>query len=1083
LKCIFCPAEAPDDAAFCPACGGRLGWRCTRCNERNATPFLRCRRCGAENPHRTQSPELLRSERKLLTVLFADIRGSLELIRGHDPEQASAMLEGSIELMIQAVQTFDGTVSRVMGDGIMALFGAPRATEHHALRACLSALRIRETAMQSATQRGSTAHPAITLRVGLASGEVVVKPMVANNFAGYDADGEVVHLAARMEQSAPENSILITPQTARLVMRNFELRPVGPTNVKGLAEQMELYELVAVLPRRRQQLASHDRPTAAPIGRDREFAAIANAREQAAAGEGRIISISGDAGFGKSRLIHEALRREPGDWLILEGQALPYGSKGYRIVLDMLAGLFSLEAGDDTATAIGKIRSVLRLHAMDELLTPLAAMHELDAADADWQALSSSERGRRIQTAVMFLFETIAASQPLAVIAEDLHWIDPESQDVLAHLAPLVAGSRILLVTTFRPEFTPAWSDAAHHVEIRLDPLSEAEARQLLGRYLVRGPGVAALEEVLIARAGGNPLFLQEMVSSLAEEGVLSRAEAGYRLARTMEPDRLPESVRSLLAERIDRLPAQDKDVLQSASVIGQSGTVRLLARVADMSESSAAAICARLQEAGFVESSDVPEPSYTFRHALMCDAAYAGLLHQRRGAMHARVVTAMEEFYADRIAEHVEELAGHAARARDWRKAADYARRAGAKTAARDASAEAVRFYEWALDHLEHCEDGPDRRDAAIDLHLAIRDPLFRLGRLSDIDGHLRRAEMLLRPQGDTSRLGYLHVLDSHVLSLRGEVAASIEAYESALRIAEQIGDHALEARALFLKGFVLFSRGDFVGADAPLRAVRAHFAAHPGETRYGLNRGIDVASLSYAARARARIGDVAQAESDIEQMLALAEHHASPFEWSFACIAAGQVNDMAGKPEQAMAWLERALTWCEQANAPLLTVTASGLLGLIEARSGKLTAGLARLRHSLAQIEEMGFRNHLPFCLAALAEATLAAGDHDAAQVLAERAYGARVTIGDNTATVLALLVLGACCAHHGRAAMARSRVRSALTLAESTSMEPLARQCRAALAELTGQARRKTAARPRRRERIRIPVPVGPGDSGGV
>jgi tetratricopeptide (TPR) repeat protein len=569
----------------------------------------------------------------------------------------------------------------------------------------------------------------------------------------------------------------------------------------------------------------------------------------------------------------------------------------------------------------------------------------------------------------------------------------------------------------------------------------------------------------LIARAGGNPLFLQELVSSLADEGVLNRAGSRYRLARAMRPDKLPESVRSLLAERIDRLPTHEKDVLQSASVIGQTATLRLLARVADLPDQETATICQQLQTAGFLEVLSAPDATYAFRHALMCDAAYAGLLHQRRATMHGRIVTAMEELHADRIAEHVEELAGHAARARNWHKAADYAMRAGAKTAARDASTEAVRFYERALEYLENCEATPDRRDREIDLCLAIRDPLFRLGRLDEIEARLLQAEILARPLGDSSRLGLLYTLDSHLLILRGDVAASVHAYQEALRIAQQIGDRALAVRALFLKGFVLFTTGDFAGAVEPLREVRDHFADNPGETRHGLNRGIDVAALSYAVRAHAHLGHLAWAERDMAQMLALAEHHASPFEWAFACLAAGQVNELADKVDEAISWLERALMWCEQANARLLLITVSEHLGLAEVRAGKLNAGLTRLHRSLDQVEAMKFRHQLPFCLASLAEATLAAGDRSAAKGFAGRANSVGTELGDDAAVVRALLVLGNCSMHEGLKAPARAHIRSALAIAEKRRMQPLVDKCKAALAASSGRMPRKLADRSNR------------------
>ena len=1046
MQCIFCPATVSDAADFCQACGGRLTWRCRDCDQRNPTPFLRCRQCGAAREASPAATEIVRSERKLVTILFADIRGSLELIHGHDPEQVSAMLESRVDLMIQAVQTFDGTVSRVMGDGIMAMFGAPRAAEHHALRACLSALRIRETAMQPTGPRDVAAGDPISLRVGLGSGEVVVKPLVAHNFAGYDADGEVVHLAARMEQIAAPNSILLTPQTARLVNREFKLRALGQTDIRGLAAQMELYELVARLPRRKDLLAIDDKPATSLVGRDRELAIIANIRQQVLEGQGRIISILGDAGCGKSRLLQEALKHDAGDWLMLDGQALPYGNKGYRVILDMLAGCFALEPGDDTSAALEKIRAVLRTHAQDDLLHPVAALHDLGVHDGEWQVLSPADRGRRIQNAVCQLFETISAARPLALVAEDMHWVDAESQQILTRLVSQSADSRILLIMTCRSEHQPPSPEAPHHVVIRLDPLSETESRRLLSQRIKRGSGVEALEQVLIERTGGNPLFLQEILSSLAEEGVLRRVGRRYRLVRAMEPPNLPGSVRSLLSERIDRLGSAEKDVLQAASVIGPSTTLRLLERVAR--SPATAEICARLQSAGFFEPVDAPEPTYIFHHGLMCEAAYAGLLHQRREVMHARVVDAIEELHGERIAEHVETLAGHAARARHWRKAVEYARRAGQKTASRDANVESVRFYERALDYLQHWDEGPERRDMAIDLHLAIRDPLFRLGRITEIDDHLRQAEPLLRPMGDSVRLGLLHVLDANALTLRGEYTQAFAACAEALRIARALGEQALEARTQFQLGVARWCADEFVAADAPLRAAHAYLEAHPTETRYGLNLGVDVAAMSYAARGRVAVGDLAQAEQDLLVVLAIAERHASAFEWVWASIAAGAVNELAGRLDEAALWFDRALYWSRSANTFLLPVIASSRLGLVEARLGKAATGIARLRQAVADLERMGFRNELPFCLAALAEALLQSGDITAAAETAERAHGIAASMPDHTAMVHSLLVLGHCHLRSGRKAAARARFRSALALAETHHLEPFVARCREAL-----------------------------------
>jgi class 3 adenylate cyclase/tetratricopeptide (TPR) repeat protein len=1053
MNCRFCSAEISYDSDTCAKCQGEPPWRVCACGQQNPITFIRCRSCGEAFETVTAPPKLSRSERKLVTVLFADIYGSLALIHGHDPEQVSSLLEARVDLMIQGVQAFGGTVNRVMGDGIMALFGAPRAIEHHALHACLSALRMRELITRSILQDGTRAGETTGIRIGLASGEVVVKPMVANNFAGYDADGEIVHLAARMEQIAPVNTILITQRTALAVAQDITLRPYGPTRIKGLPDLMEVYEVAATRSRRPTWLNGRKRPRTTLIGRERELAAIANAREQAAAGYGRAISISGDAGCGKSRLLYEAIRRKPRNWTVLSGQSVAYDQKGYRVVLGLLADLFGLRPEDEASSALAKIQTLLTLHGQKHLLAPLAALHQLGGTDPDWRSLNAIERGRRIQDAVTQLIAAIGERQNIAILVEDSHWIDSESLMALERLAGLAGERRILLVATFRPEWQAPWVSLPHHIGVHVDRLTADESRRLLASNLESGPGVSALEETLIERTGGNPLFLEEMLAALAEQGMLlSRVGGRYRLLDNGQLGGLPDSIRGLLTERIDRLAGPDKNLLQAAAVAGLTFPVRLLNYVTGSSQTDLNAACARLFEAGFIDRLDGVEPSFTFRHILMCEAAYASLLHQRRQALHGLVADAIENVYEDRIAEHVEEIARHAAAAGRWWQAADYGARAGAKAAARDASAEAVKFYECALEHLSHCENTPGGRSRTIDLCLAIRDPLFRLGRLTEIASHLRRAEPLLGQLGDCSQLGMFHILFSHFHSLTADFEKALGSCEEALRIVGLLDDLALDARVHFQLGFVKFSRHDFIGADAALRRAWSYLAANPNETRYGLNCGFAVAALSYCARAKARIGDPRQASLDVERMLALAKSHASPFEWAFACIAAGEVNEYADLPEEAATWMRRAVDWGDQANAPLLAVTASGRLGLIETRSGHVATGVKRLRDALARTEEMGFRHQLPFGLRSLAEAMYLSGDFAAARDLAKRARALSVAIGDDSEEAEALLVLGRCLMQNGRTAAARARFRAARAAASRTQIVSLNKQCELAMATVT-------------------------------
>jgi len=343
MSCANCSYELPEGAAYCPRCGTAADWVCAACQQPNPALFVHCRNCGEPRQETAAQTRLAPSERKFITVLFADIKGSLALIQGRDPELAASLLDSNVNLMIHAIQAFGGTVNRVMGDGVMAIFGAPRAAEHHALRACLSALRIRdEVARETAREVARDAKPAaprVQIRVGMASGEAIVKPMVANDFVGYDAAGEIVHLANRMEQLAKPGGILMTPRTARLVARDMAVRSLGPASVKGMPRRMDVYELLRPRENGHAVSARHESPAVALVGRDRELAAIVNARDQAASGFGRVIGISGDAGCGKSRIVTETIRRDPGDWIVLEGQAAAYDQKGYRLILAMPSSL------------------------------------------------------------------------------------------------------------------------------------------------------------------------------------------------------------------------------------------------------------------------------------------------------------------------------------------------------------------------------------------------------------------------------------------------------------------------------------------------------------------------------------------------------------------------------------------------------------------------------------------------------------------------------------------------------------------------------------------------------------------------
>ncbi|HEX5326163.1 MAG TPA: adenylate/guanylate cyclase domain-containing protein, partial [Acetobacteraceae bacterium] len=510
---------------------------------------------GSENP----------GERKLLTVLFADLRGSFALISGRDPEQADEFLSAVTGEMQAAVVRHGGTVTRVMGDGIMAVFGAPHADEHHAARACMAALDMRRTVTGGPAAMAHVPDAPISIRIGLNSGEAVVRRVDSDSFAGYEVNGEAVHLAARMEQNAPENAILVAEDSARLVAAHFNLRAVQVGEVKGLANPIAVFELLS-------ERSGATRPRALRAGpfvsRAQEVSVVAAARQAAAGGHGRMVIIRGEAGLGKSRLVDETILRRAEPGLVAYAQGRPFRRRGYQLAADLVASGLGLDLANPRVVDPADLLAKLEAFDAGALFTPLAVVLGSAATQPDWVALTPTQRRDRMQAAVADLIAQIAARRRLVLVVEDLQWIDPESQEALDRIVSCLPDLALLLVVTGRPEWRCPWRPAEWLQELHLPPLSEPALRNLLATRLA-GNHAAHLSRVLAQRASGNPLFAELMLSGLVDDGVLLDLGANFHVLREASVGQLPPTIRGLLSERVDRLPAGEKRALQAAAVIG----------------------------------------------------------------------------------------------------------------------------------------------------------------------------------------------------------------------------------------------------------------------------------------------------------------------------------------------------------------------------------------------------------------------------------------------------------------------------------------------------------------------------------
>lgn len=980
---------------FCEACGAVL-----------APQAGFCSRCGERVQGQVRLPNdvalqraLHRTERKFVTVLFADIKGSLDIVLGEDPERAGETLAEVVARMSAAVRQHGGLVNQILGDGIMALFGAPQAMEDHAAQACLAALAMRSTIT-------AEVRPAVRLRVGLGSGEVVVGAVVSDMGLHYSAAGEPVHLASRMEGAAEPNQILLTDGTRQLAAGAIEVRRRRGVAIKGQGEGVPVFELVAM--QRRGGAASSGRL----FGREAEMQLLRTARDRAMAGEGRAVRLVGDAGSGKSTLMREFVEAHLTDeWDVLQAAAVPHRRTSYGVMSDLLMRLFRLAPGDGTEVRRAKVTAALQLPDGDvDTLSPLSPLLKLDAETAGWTAMESLQRRELTLNAAVDAFAVIGARQPLALLIEDAHWLDPESAAGIRRLGRTAAGRRMLGVVTAR--VTDAREDAdwagGDWSPCPVEMLGESGTLALLRNRILPGPDVASLERKLIRHTKGNPLFLEECLQALVDAGSLEREGAMLRLLGPVATLGVPASLRGLLDARVDRLPAEDKDVLQAAAVVGSHVPLDLLRGVSQMDTVPMHAALQRLEDGGFLLME--AGGGYSFRHGLTREAAYASLLKRTRVKMHATVLALLEEGRSA-AEEVVDLLANHAVEAEDWPKAVGYADQAAARAYDRYANPEAVHYYDQALAAARSLPAGAARNARLLDLTIKVRFPLFRLGNVKALGPHLdeavRLAEASQAEGGAHDGLAQALVLRSHVHWLRGQPERALADADAAETLALRHDDRDLMVRSGFQRGLVALSSGYVAGVVAPMEAVVDHIAAG-GSRRYALSDQLVITALAYLARGHAAVGSLGPARVAADQANARAaalDHGATTV---YAQLSEGIVCMAEGRPAAALGALAAADELCRGADLRLLSPVVAQFLAQAHLAAGSVSRALPIARQAVEDAERMGFMATHPHRLAVLADALLAGGQLAEAETRALAAQSLAERMGEHGAEAMAYAVL---------------------------------------------------------------------------
>jgi tetratricopeptide (TPR) repeat protein len=848
-----------------------------------------------------------------------------------------------------------------------------------------------------------------------------------------------------------------------------QVTPLGPVPVKGLPAPVQVFELVGAGPARTRLQAFAARGLTPFVGRQAEIAALLQALEQAGAGHGHVVAVIGEPGVGKTRLFHEFTHssRTQG-WLLLESSPTSYGTAtSYLPVIDLLKAYFQLENRDDGRRRREKLTG--RLLTLDPTLGPtlpaFLTLLEVPVEDPAWHVLEPAQRRQRTLDALKRLLLRESQVQPLLLVFENLHWIDAETQVFLDGLVESLPTARVLLLVNYRPEYEHGWGQKTSYTQLRLDPLPPASAEDLLRSLLGDDVGLEPLTQRLIKRTQGNPFFLEESVRTLVETQVLVGPQGAYRLARALPRIQVPATVQAMLAARIDRLPPEEKQLLQTAAVIGTEVPLALLQVVAETSEEPLRLGLTHLHAAEFLyETRLFPEIEYTFKHALTQQVAYETLLQERRRTLHARIVEALEALAGERMAEQVERLAHHALRGEVWDKALVYCQQAGEKAMARSAHSQAVGYFEQALSTLPHLPEQRDTVEQAIDLRLALRSALQPSGDEERILAYLREAESLAVALDDPRRLGQVSRSLSTYFRNRGAYDQAIASAQHAFALATASGDVVLQALANQYLGSPYHAQGDYRRAIACFRQTVASLDEAQRRERFGLPFLPAVVACASLAACHAELGTFPEGTALGEEGLQIAEAIDHPASLMLASWGIGLLSLRQGDLSRAFPLLEQAVGLCQDMDLSFYFPKVAAALGAVYTLGGRVADTVPLLTQALEQITVMGRVEDKAPCGLSLSEAQMLTGRLEEAYALAEGALAHARAHQERGHQAYALRLLGEIAARREplECDQAGDYYRQALALAEELGMRPLVAHCHLGLGKLYAKLGRRAEAR---------------------
>jgi class 3 adenylate cyclase/tetratricopeptide (TPR) repeat protein len=988
MKCPECQHENPDSDRFCRECGSKLSFPCPECGTDLFPGDKFCGQCGHKLTQLSEAPpkdlsfdekiekiqrylpkgltdkilsqrDKIEGERKQVTVMFADMAGFTPLVDKIGPEEAYSIMDQVYEILIHKVHDYEGTVNEMTGDGIMALFGAPIALEDAPQRAIRSAYAIHREMVKFSDKMKQEREgvPPLKMRIGIHTGPVVVGALGNDLRVEFKVVGDTVNLASRMEDIAEPGATHVTEETFKLTEGLFRYESLGERKVKGKEEPIKTYRVIGPSTRRTRFDVSAERGLTPFVGRERELEILLDGFERVKSGRGQAFSVMGEAGVGKSRLLYEFRNTVVNeDATFLEGKCLSYSrSVAYHPIIDLYKSNFDIRDNDEDHHVKDKVKKGLKQFDVEEASILPYLLELLSIKDSGIDQIPLSPEGRKdrmIETLIRIPFKA-SNIRPLILVIEDLHWMDQTSEEVLKYLLESIAGARILLLFTYRPEFVHTWGGKSYHSQVNLNRLSNRESLAMV-TYLIGTEDIETdLEELILEKAEGVPFYIEEFIKSLKDLGIIERKDSVYCLAKDIEEVIIPSTIHDVIMARVDSLPEGTKEVLQTGSVIEREFSYELIKRVTDLTEQELMSHFSVLRDSELVyERGIYPQSTYIFKHALTREVIYNSILNKRKKQLHEEIGNAIEDLYKENINEHYAVLTEHYIEAESYEKGAEYSRlteRKFEKTASLDNAIEYAQKRISCLEKLPVTDDLPKRIiDARTDLGLYYMQMGSHLKSKNAVEPIV---ELVLN--GDyKKRMSQIYsILGAYSFWIEGDFTKGLKQLDEALKIAVEINDVVSLFAAHTFLGVCLSSHCEFEKSLYHYeKALDINIAANS-------IWGISLVKSLIGFNVYDRQGNIELGYQTTQEALFMAEENGDTYCMAMANMSHGISCFNKGFLKEAEEYCLRSVHMSEKINSPVAESSAFNLLGDIYFELGEYQKSVDHYGKTIRLFEDNRF------------------------------------------------------------------------------------------------------------------------------